>query len=284
MSLAEQVKVYIPDKSIRQGYLSLCREMWRELIESRWLILQLFKRNFAATYRQSILGIFWALIVPLASVATFMLLSRGGIFEVGDIPVPYPLYAVAGIAFWQIFSLGLTLSANSLISAGSMVTRLSFAKESLIISAVAQGLVPWLLQVSVVLVLLLFRYHSAPPLTILLLPLATIPLILLTLGLGLILSLVNAVVRDAANGISILVTFLMFATPILYAKPATGLMAAVTRYNPLYYLVSTPRDLLLLGTIKDLPAFLYSTAFSIVVFGLCWMAFHLTETKVTERI
>ena len=80
--------IYYPDKSIRQGYISLLKEMFVEVNGSWWLTFQLFKRNFSATYKQSVLGIFWALIIPLVSVVTFIFLNSGGVVDVGDINIP----------------------------------------------------------------------------------------------------------------------------------------------------------------------------------------------------
>jgi lipopolysaccharide transport system permease protein len=281
--MRERNTAYYPDKSIKQGYLSLFREMIREANESRWLTWQLFKRSFIATYRQAVLGIFWALLVPFASVGTFIFLNRAGVFNVGEISVPYPLFAIAGVAFWQIFSVGLAVSANSLVSAGSMITKINFNRESLVISAVAQGIIPAIVQIALVFVLFGF-YQIMPPLTALLVPLTLIPLLLLTLGLGFILSLFNGILRDIGNGINALITLLIFLTPVFYAKPSEGIAAAISAYNPLYYLISVPRDLLLIGSTADLEGYLYSSLFSLIVFFICWAAFHLTETRIAERI
>ena len=281
--MVEKATVYFPDKSIKQGYPSLFKEMVGEVINSRWLTWQLFKRNVSAIYRQSLLGVAWALIVPLVTVGTFIFLNASGIFDVGDITIPYPLFAVAGVALWQLFAMGLTLSTNSLVTAGAMLTKINFPREPLVISAVVQGIIPSLIQVVVVFVLFAC-YQIVPPLTALLFPLAAIPLLVLTLGLGFILSLINGVLRDVGNSIGVLVTFLMFLTPVLYAKPASGMAAIASHYNPLYYLVVVPRDLLVLGGTVEWQGYMYSTLFSFVVFFACWMAFHLTETRITERI
>lgn len=136
-----------------------------------------------------------------------------------------------------------------------------------------------------VLVALLFVYYGiVPSIAILLLPLIIIPIILLTLGLGFILSLVNGVVRDVGNVLGVLLTFLMFLTPVLYAKPTIGILAQATNYNPLYYLVSAPRDLVLTGTIPELSGFFVMSIISIIIFIVCLIIFHLTETRVAERI
>ena len=275
--------VYVPDKLNKQGYLSLFKEMFADILGNQWLTYQLFKRNFTATYKQSVLGVFWALLVPLVSVGIFIFLNKGGIFDVGNVTVPYPLYAVAGMALWQLFSVGLTLGTNSLASAGTMITKINFPKKALVISAVAQGFVTGLIPIVVVFILFAI-YGIMPPLTALLVPLAIIPLLFLTIGLGFIFSLVNGVLRDAGNGISIVVTFMLFATPVLYAKPPGGIVAAVSNYNPLYYLIAVPRDLLVIGSTNDLEGFAYSALFSVVVFLVCLMVFHLSEAVITERI
>lgn len=282
-NMATKTTFYFPDKPIKQGYPSLFRDMLAEIRASQWLTWQLFKRNFTATYRQSVLGVFWALILPLLAVGTFIFLNSGGVFSAGDISIPYPLFAVAGVALWQVFSMGLTLGANSLVQAGAMIAKINFPRETLVLSSVAQGFIPSVVQIVVVFILFA-AYQIAPPWTALLVPLAMIPLLLLTLGLALILSLINGVVRDAANGISMLVTFLMFATPILYTSPPSGIVAAVSQYNPLYYLVTVPRDLLINGSTGELPGYMYATLFSLAVFIVCWLAFHLAETRIPERI
>lgn len=257
--------------------------MFGEVASSKWLTWQLFKRNFNALYRQSLLGIAWVLIAPLISVGTFIFLNASGIINVGDISVPYPLFAMAGIALWSLFSMGLTLSSNALVGASSMITKINFTREPLVISAIFQGIVPSLIQIVVVFVLFAW-YQVMPPLTVLLAPLAAIPLLVLTLGLGFLLSLINAVMRDVGNVISIVVTFLLFLTPVLYAKPVSGISAVVSRYNPLYYLVAVPRDLVTSGGTAEWQGYLYSTLFSIVVLFIGWLAFHLTETRIAERV
>ena len=281
--MAEKTTIYLPDNSIRKGYVSLFKEMVEELATSRWLTWQLFKRDFSAMYKQSLLGVFWALFVPLISVGTFIFLNKAGIFSIGDIAIPYPIFAVAGMAFWQLFSTGLIASTNSLVNAGAMITKINFTRESLVISATGQAIVSSLIQTVVVFALFLW-YHIIPPWTLVLVPFAVLPLLLLTLGLGFIFSLINGVLRDVGNMISVSITFLLFLTPVLYAKPASGIAAVASHYNPLYYLISVPRDLLILGGTTELYGYVYSALLSVVVFFVCWTAFHLTETRITERI
>jgi len=281
--MTEITTTYEPDNSLKKGYLSIFSEIFNELKKNRWLTYQLFKRDFFAVYKQSFIGILWALIIPLVSVGTFIILNRSGIFTIGDINVPYPIYAILGMAFWQLFSTGLVASSNSLVKAGPMIVKINFSKKALVIASTGQSLISFLIQF-VLMGILFACYRIAPSIAILWVPLIIIPIMLLTLGLGFILSLLNGVMRDIGNMLSMLMTFLMFLTPVLYAKPTTGMLARITKYNPLYYLVSAPRDLVLTGTVSELKGFLIASVMSVIILIVCSIGFHLTETRIAERV
>jgi len=281
--MPEIITTYEPDNSLKKGYLSIFSEILNEFKKNKWLTYQLFKRDFFALYKQSFIGVLWAFIIPLVSVGTFIILNRSGIFSIGDINVPYPIYAIFGMAFWQLFSTGLITSSNSLVKAGSMIVKINFSKKSLVIASAGQSIVSFLIQITLVIILFIY-YKITPSSAILLIPIFMIPIMLLTIGLGFIFSLLNGIVRDIGNILSILMTFLMFLTPILYAKPSTGILARITNYNPLYYLTSVPRELALTGTISEWKGFLISSTISIFIFIICLIVFHLTETRVAERI
>jgi lipopolysaccharide transport system permease protein len=281
--MKEIITTYEPDNSLKKGYLSIFSQIFIELKQNRWLTYQLFKRDFLSSYKQSFFGVLWAIILPLFSIAIFIILNRSGILNIGDIGAPYSIYALLGMAFWQFFSTGLVACTNSLVNAGPMILKINFSKKSLVIASAAKAILPFIIQIIMVGVLFM-GYGRVPHIMSLLIPIFIIPLILFTIGLGFFASLLNGIIRDIGNIISILLTFLMFSTPVLYAKPQSGVLATLTKYNPLYYLVSTPRDLVLKGTFFEWEGFLIVSLISIVLFAGCLFAFHLTETRVTERI
>ncbi|MFC2166915.1 ABC transporter permease [Acidobacteriota bacterium] len=274
---------YEPDNSLKKGYVSLFREIYLELKKNRWLTYQFFKRDFLALYKQSFLGIFWAIIIPLIGVGTFIILNNSGVFVIDEMKVPYPVYAVLGMAFWQFFATGLATSSDSLVKAGSMIIRINFSKKSLIIAAASLSIVPFLVQFILVIVLF-FIFKISPSIAILCTPFFLIPLLLLMLGLGLILALLNGVMRDIGKVLPFLITFLMFLTPVLYEKPSEGILALFTKYNPLYYLISMPREIILQGTMSEWRGYLLASALSAICFVFSLIVFHLTEKRVAERI
>lgn len=293
---SERVVSYLPDNSLRTGFFSLVGDIVRELIDNRWLTYQLFRRDIFAFYKQSLLGAIWIIVVPLITVGTFILLRSSGVVATGEIETPYPLYAGIGVTVWQLFAQGLVAGSNSLVAGADMITRINFSKKSLVLASMGRTLVAFLVLVGLVLVLFvvfgLRGYAYTPTAALLLVPLALIPIILLTLGLSFWLALLNALVRDIATMMSVIITFFLFLTPILYERPVAvedagtlaNLLGTLTDFNPLYYLVVVPRDLILIGSTNELSGFLISSAVAIVLFIGTLFAFHLTETRVAERI
>jgi len=289
---SDEVVVYLPDNTVRRGYLSIVADIVSELRDSRWLTYQLFKRDVLAFYKQSLLGVFWMLLVPLVTVGTFIALRSSGVVATGEMTAPYPIFASLGIAVWQLFAQGVVAGANSLVAGGDMLTRINFSKKSLVIASMGRTVVSF--AVIVVAVAILFLVYGArgyayqPTLALLVVPFTLVPLLLLTLGLSFYLSLINGIVRDIGAVLGVVVTFLMLLTPVLYQRPAaTGagdFLATITAYNPLYYLVSAPRELVLGGNLIHPTAFMISAAGASVFFLFALLSFHLSETRIAERI
>jgi lipopolysaccharide transport system permease protein len=187
------------------------------------------------------------------------------------------------MAFWQVFAVGLGSSASALTSAGDMVTRINFSKKALVFAPMGRTVVSFLIQLALVGVLLLV-YRIIPQPGILLIPLVVLPILLLTLGIGFLVSIMNAIVNDIGTILSLGITFLMYLTPVLYAHPKTGILSQVTKYNPMHYFVSAGRDLILDGRINEIQGFLFSVIFSVALFIAALVIFHLTETRIAERI
>lgn len=274
---------YEPDNFLTQGYIGVFKELLREINQNRWLTFQLFRRDFLSMYKQSFVGVIWIFVLPIVNVAVFLTLSRSGVLNVGELDIPYPLYAILGMSIWQIFSTGTVACASSISDAGDMIKRINFSRKSLVFAAMGKPLVSFLVQLSLV-ALLFMIYGQVPNKGVLLLPLIVVPLTFLTLGVGFMLAILNAVVRDIGNLLPILMMFILYLTPVLYARPETGILSEMTKYNLVYYYVATARDLSLTGRITEPGGFAVAVASSLAIFTLSLVAFHLTETRIAERV
>lgn len=275
-----QHECYTPHRDAALG-IRVWPVMVRELWEARELIVRLFLRNLSARYKQALFGIAWAVIVPFIAIGTFMFLDRAGVVSIGATDLPYPLFALLGVAVYQFFSTGVTAACASLVEAGDMIAKVSFPREVLVVAAIAQAAFEFLVKLALIAAVCVY-YQYLPPAGFLLLPLVLLPLVFLTLGLGLVLSLANAVFRDTAQAVGVVLMFLMFLTPVLY--PASGAREYLFRLNPLTALVEAPRDLFIYGALRHPLDLAVAAVFSVLVFACAWRVFHLVETKIPERL
>ncbi len=272
--------IYEPNKQVKLG-LKIWPEMFKEAYRSRELTWRLFIRNLLARYKQAVLGYLWALIMPFIAIGTFMFLNKSGVMNISHTDVPYPLFALIGLTVWQLFSTGITSGAQSLVSSGGMITQINFSLESLVFSSMAQAVFEFLIKL-ILIVVFFVLYQFLPSWKALLFPIVLLPMLFLTMGCSFLLSLINGVLRDVANMVSLVTTFLLFATPVLY--PAKNAENIFFKWNPLNYLVNAPRDIIIYGRIKELEGFLWATVFSVLLFFVAWRIFFIAKTKIPERI
>lgn len=279
----EEIKVYSSASIYRQGFPKIIKGMFANVINGRELTWQLFIRDFKARYKQSLLGWAWIFLMPIITMGTFLLLNMSGIIRIGDIPVPYPIFGLLGFSLWQAFSNGWLVLTDGLTSSSSIITQISFPKEALIISSIGQVIVDFLIRLALVLIVYL-AYGLTPSIWLLLFPLYVLPIFLLTLGFGFLSSLLSVIIRDTKNFINVGMSFFLFLMPIMYTIPEKGLLAKFNQYNPLFFLIETPRSLIISGTINYPLQFLLSSIMALTVFLIGWFIFFMTEPKLTERM
>lgn len=274
--------VYTPDSHLGLG-LAAWAEMVRELMDSRELTWRLFLRDFSARYRQSFLGYLWAFVPALVTTVTFTMLNRSGVLPIPGTELPYPVFVLLGMTVWQLFAAGLTGATQSLVSAGSLITKIHFPRETLVLAAFGQSVLDFLLRVVLVAAAFLI-YRVAPAWTVVLLPLAMVPLCLFTLGLGYLLALLNGVMRDAGQFVTFVLTFWMFLTPVVYPAPRGGAHAWLSLLNPVAPFVTAAQDLASRGYLTQPWEFAFACVVSAGVFLIGWRIFHLTEPRIAERV
>lgn len=273
-------QVYEPNKYYKLG-IKAWPLMAQDLWGSRELVWRLFMRNFSVRYKQSLLGYAWAVVLPLIAISTFLLLKKAGIVAIGPTPAPYPVFALVGLSIFQLFSTGVSSGCGALVEAGDMIAKVNFPREVLVLAAAASACFEFVVKLFMILLLCVFL-KFVPAAGCVWFLLAIIPLLLLTLGLMFLFALANAVFRDVAQVVSIGMTFLMLLTPVLY--PANDQSLLLFKLNPLTALIEAPRDLLLLGYIREPLFFGLAAVLALLVFLIGWRIFYMVETKIPERL
>ena len=147
---------------------------------------RLFLRNLRGLYRQTLLGLFWAFLPPIANTAIWIFLKSQNVFQMGDTGVNSTVYILTGMILWQAFIDAFQSPTKLLNSNKNMIAKLRFPRESLLL--VAFGETVFNLAIRMVLLIPAFLWFSVPlHLSILLAPFSILGLILLGLAMGILL-------------------------------------------------------------------------------------------------
>lgn len=197
------------DSAVSLGVRDL-GDLWRY----RELLYFLTWRDIKVRYKQTALGVAWAVIQPFGMMLVFSLFfgRLGGMPSDGS---PYPIFVFCALVPWQLFSHALNESSNSLVVNQNLITQVYFSRLVVPVSAVLGGLVDFVIAFLVLLVMLAY-YGITPGVAVLTLPVFVLLAAATALGVGLWLSALNVQYRDVRYTIGFLVQFWFFATPVTY--------------------------------------------------------------------
>lgn len=274
--------VYTPASQLREPG-RLLRSMFRDLADSRELAWRLLIRNVSARYRQTSLGYVWVFLPPIVTTAVFVFLRRSGVFEVGETGVPYVVFVFAGMVLWLTFVDALNSPIQMVVQSRSMLTKLNFQREALILAGVGEVLFNSLVRF-VLLGAVLLWFGVGLPVTALLVPVGVIVLVAVAVGFGVLLTPAALLYRDVEQGLGIFTTLWMFVTPVLYPAPATWPGSLAMALNPVSPVLDTTRAWLLTGAPAHLPGFLWVCAGSVLALFCGWALLRLAFPVLIERL
>ena len=238
---------------------------WQELWRYRDLFYFLIWRDIKTRYAQSVLGIGWAIIQPLFSMVVFTIVF-GNLAKVSSDGVPYAIFSYAALVPWTYFSSALTDSTNSLVNASGMITKVYFPRLVLPIAPVFGKLIDFGIAM-VILGGFMLYFQIAPTVWALFLPYLILLMILSAAGIGMWLTAMAVQYRDVRYAMSLVVTLLMYAAPVVY--PASSVpenWRILYSINPMVGVIEgfrasllgttpMPWDFILVGTISALVFF-----------------------------
>ena len=186
----------------------------REIWQYRELLYFLSWRDIKVRYKQTLLGVLWAIIQPFFTMVVFSIFF-GKLAKIPSDGIPYPIFAFAALVPWTLFANALTQSSNSLVQSANLLKKVYFPRLIIPISSVLAGTVDFLLAFILLLAMMLF-YGILPTGNIVWLPFFLLLTCGTALGVGLWLSAMNVKFRDVRYTVPFLTQFWLFATPIAY--------------------------------------------------------------------
>jgi len=189
---------------------------FRELWQFRELLWFLALRDIKVRYKQTALGVAWAVLQPLLTMVVFsVFFGRLAGLDQRTGPIPYSIFVFCALVPWQLFSYALTQSSNSVVAEQRLLTKVYFPRLIIPLAPTLSGLVDFAISLVLLLGMMLY-YGVVPGAAVLLLPFFVLFALLAALAVALWLSALNAIYRDVRYTIPFLTQFWLFATPIAY--------------------------------------------------------------------
>jgi len=181
----------------------------------RELIYFLTWRDLKVRYKQSVLGILWAILKPFMNMVIFSIIF-GTLAKIPSDGIPYPIFSYTGLLPWGFFAAALEVSARSMLQSGGMVSKIYFPRIIVPLSSVFANLVDFLIAF-VILIGMMFYYQIVPTINILWLPLFLLLAMIAAIGVGLWFSALLVMYRDVNYMLPFITEIWKFLSPVVYS-------------------------------------------------------------------
>jgi ABC-2 type transport system permease protein len=249
----------------------------KELFRYRDLIRLLVARDLKVRYRRSAIGLLWTLLYPMLLMLVFsVVFSTIFRFQIEN----FAVYALSGIIFWNFFSQVITTSMHSLRGNAALLTKLPVPKAVFPVATVLSGLLNLLFSVVPLLILMLITGHPWSP-ALIFLPVGITIAAVLTLGMGLLLSPLAAFFSDTVELVGLILTLLMYLTPIFYpVSIVPEHLRWLVQWNPVRPALDVFRLPIYKGTLPDPITFAAAVTLSFVILLIGAYVFQRTSRRI----
>jgi|694.fasta_scaffold110325_2 ABC-type polysaccharide/polyol phosphate export permease len=252
--------------------------------KNRFLIAELLKQNLFTQYKQSKFSLFWIVFNPFFQIIIWSILHLSGFLKIGNVEVPYVIYLVSGITlWWYSFSLYESIS-NIYIKYTNVILENRFDILVLVVEAIIRQTIFFMIHLAVLFVLCVIYKITFYPIAVLY-PFFIVPLILFSVALGLIFATIRVLSVDFAMIFDKIFGLSLFLTPILF-KPTFNntVLKYIIKFNPLSYLITFPRNLLLYGKSPSFFVVIFIVVLSITSIVVAMMYFEKMKYKTIEKL
>jgi len=264
---------------------SQARSQWRTGVQ---LLRAQLRHELQMRYVGSLAGAYWALINPLVQVGVYVVLVtvifKARLHGIGPSRFDYVIFVLAGMSGWLAMQEGIVMSSSSLTRHADIVKNVIFPLELLPLTAVLVSLISMGVSMTVLAFFVAISGFSVGW-SLVCFPFLLLLQVGLTLGAGLVLSVVTAFVRDMALILPILLQFVTLMTPILYSIASMPpFLRTLTRLNPIYHLVQSYRAIFVAGVWPSAGGLLYVTIVAALLLALGLTVFRAAKGYVEALV
>jgi lipopolysaccharide transport system permease protein len=220
-------------------------DLWR----SRHLAREMFARDIAREYRQSLGGVLLAFLPPIVVATWATMIQHSRIITLPkDMDLPYAPFVLISLMLWQTFVESINAPIVGLKAELGTIARSSVPAEAILLAKFGEILFGFAIKLVLIVGAMIWFAIPTTPLA-LLTPIPLLLLILFGMGIGLVLAPLNVFYRDVGASVTPITTFWLFLTPVIVPVPTTGWAAAIVRCNPVTPLLSATRECLTTGVL-----------------------------------
>ncbi len=280
-----------PWLEVLQPHQSLFDVPLSEVWQKRYLMLMFVKRDFAANYKQTILGPLWFFIQPLlTSITFFLIFNKVGGISTGK--VPQILFYLAGLSCWNYFAETINRTSTVFKDNANLFGKVYFPRLIIPLSIVLSNLLRFGIQFFLFLIVLLYYWWQQPLVIqpnayMLLTPYLLLLMAGFGIGLGMIISSLTTKYRDLVFLVSFGVQLLMYATPVIYSLSLPTIPTSyrtVLWYNPLAPILETFRFAYLGQGMFSWAMLLYSSCWMVILLTVGILIFNKVEKRFMDTI
>lgn len=282
MDQHQKITIYSADTTDR-SIVSHFRDILKELPEAHELGYRLFKRNIKAMYRQSLLGFAWALFPPLITAALWIFLRGNNVMSFRETDVPYPVFVLVGTMLWQIFTESIMAPLKAITSNKSMLVKINIPREGLLLSGIYEVIFNVLIKIFLLAVIFIAFRQPVTLSAVWVVP-GILSIMICGFALGLILTPIGMLYTDIQRGLTIILPFLMYLTPVIYPMPKEGMVALIMKMNPMAVLLVETRNWFTSQPVLELNSFFIYTGVFILLSFFALMIFRISMPMIIERI
>ncbi|HBY73425.1 MAG TPA: phosphate ABC transporter permease [Candidatus Kerfeldbacteria bacterium] len=255
-----------------------------ELVRFKDLFYFLSWRDIKVRYKQTAIGIVWALFLPVITMIIFTIFF-GNFAQISSNGVPYPIFVYVGVLFWNFFSQSINNASASLVGNEGIIKKIYFPKLLLPAASIFVCLVDFLIA-NLVLLGLMAYYRFLPSWqSLLVVPLLIVLTYLVSLGFGLFLAAVNVKFRDVRFVTPLFIQLLFFVTPVIYPSSIVSPEHQwILNLNPMSGIIGTARAVIFGETIIDWTALGMAVGVTVVSVLIGLVYFRKTERYFADII
>lgn len=251
-----------------------------EVFRYRDLVLALVARELKVRYRRSAIGFLWTMLQPLLMMMVLQVVFSS-VFRMELDFGNYPVYALAGLLFWNFFSQSILASMNSLRGNAPLLRKLPIPKEVFPLATVISGVINLCLALVPLMLILIVTGHRLTP-ALFFLPVSILLAGLFTLGAGLLLSPLSVFFSDVVEMIGVALSILMYMTPVIYPMSIleNSKYLPLVRFNPVRSILEVFRDPIYQGEIPPMTHLAVCVGIAVGVFVIGAFVFRRSSDRI----